>query len=67
MTPGTVFMVGCTMAAMVIGAWVARPGGPDPRNPRQAAEAREEYALALAGILLLSVLASTVAAWEMAR
>ncbi len=67
MTPGAIFVSGCTLAVLVIGAWVVRPGRPDPRNPRQAAAAQQEYMLALAGVLLLAVLATAAVAREMAR
>ena len=67
MTGGAAFVAGCTVAVLAIGAWVVRPGGPDPHDPRQAAAARQEYMLALAGVILLAVLAVAAVAREMAR
>ena len=67
MTTGGMFVAGCTLAVLAVGVWVVRPGGPDPHDPRQAAKAREEYMLALAGVILLAVLATAAMAQEMAR
>ncbi|MFN8468242.1 MAG: hypothetical protein U0X20_21970 [Caldilineaceae bacterium] len=67
MTPGAIFVSGCTLAVLAVGVWVVRPGGPDPHDPRQAAAARQEHMLALAGVILLAVLATAAAAQEMAR
>lgn len=47
----------CALGIIVIWAWAARPGGPDPENPDDAPQALGEGMAGLFGVLLLAVLA----------